>query len=295
MNTPPEKENRADKFTSHSISVCIEQGGIMSFAKEIKDTMLKRKMELLKLGKETEKNLQDAPEGTLRISRSRGRTQYYLRKRPADKGGTYISKDKKELVVKLAQKDYDQKLSEAIRREVKAINSFLHDLPTIEAEQIYLELNEARRELVIPFIDSDEVYARRWQDMPFRGKTMNDQTPGFMTEKGERVRSKSEMIIANMLTKAGVPYRYECPLELKGVGTVYPDFTVLNVRLRKVFYWEHQGMMGDEEYAGKAIRKTASYQENGIFPGDQLILTSETKNRPIDVRQIQGLIRHYLL
>ena len=267
----------------------------MSFAKEIKDTMLKRKMELLKLGKETEKNLQDAPEGTLRISRSRGRTQYYLRKRPADKGGTYISKDKKELVVKLAQKDYDQKLSEAIRREVKAINSFLHDLPTIEAEQIYLELNEARRELVIPFIDSDEVYARRWQDMPFRGKTMNDQTPGFMTEKGERVRSKSEMIIANMLTKAGVPYRYECPLELKGVGTVYPDFTVLNVRLRKVFYWEHQGMMGDEEYAGKAIRKTASYQENGIFPGDQLILTSETKNRPIDVRQIQGLIRHYLL
>lgn len=65
----------------------------MSFTKEIKDTMLKRKMELLKLEKETEKNLQDAPEGTLRISRSRGRTQYYLRKRPVDKGGTYISKD----------------------------------------------------------------------------------------------------------------------------------------------------------------------------------------------------------
>lgn len=54
-------------------------------------------------------------------------------------------------------------------------------------------------------------------------------------------------------------------------------------------------MMGDEEYAGKAIHRTAAYQENGIFPGDHLILTSETKNRPIDVKQIKGIIRHYLL
>ena len=267
----------------------------MSFAKEIKDTLQKRRTYLLKLEKETKKNLKDAPEGTLRISRSRGRTQYYLRKKPADKGGTYISKEKKELAVRLAQKDYDQKLSEAIHRELEAIDSFLHDLPAIEAEKVFLGLNEARRELVIPFIDSDEVFARRWQDMPFRGKTVNDRTPGFMTDKGERVRSKSEMIIANLLARAGVPYRYECPLELRGVGTVYPDFTALNIRLRKVFYWEHQGMMGDEEYAGKAIRKTASYQENGIFPGDQLILTSETKNIPIDVKQMQGIIRHYLL
>ena len=178
---------------------------------------------------------------------------------------------------------------------MNAIDTFLHGFPEIAAEQVFLKLNDARKELVIPFIDPDEVYARRWQDMPFQGKLLNDNTPGFVTDKGERVRSKSEKIIADLLTKAGVPYRYECPLELKGAGIIYPDFTVLNVRLRKVMYWEHQGMMGDEEYAGKAIHRTAAYQENGIFPGDHLILTSETKNRPIDVKQIKGIIRHYLL
>ena len=267
----------------------------MSFAKEIRETMIKRKTGLLRLEKEIKNQLQDAPEGSLRISKSRGRTQYYLRKKPTDRGGVFIKKDKKELAARLAQKDYDQKLLKAVCLEMKAIDIFLHDYPELEAEQVFLKLSDARKELVIPFIDPDEVYARRWQDMPFRGKSFNDNTVGFLTDKGERVRSKSEKIIADLLMKEGVPYRYECPLELKGAGINYPDFTVLNVRLRKVMYWEHQGMMGDEEYAGKAIRRTAAYQENGIFPGDQLILTSETKNRPIDVKQIQGIIRYYLL
>ena len=267
----------------------------MSFTKEITCTLLKRKRELQKLKKGTESSLKNAPDGTLRISRSRGRTQYYMRKEKTDKGGIFIPKSQAELAARLAQKDYEQKFLEAICRELEAIDRFLDNLPEIDAEQVFLKLNETRRELVIPAIDPDEVYARRWQDMPYRGKILNDQTPGFVTDKGEKVRSKSEMIIANLLSKAKVPYRYECPLELRGIGSVYPDFTVLNVRLRKVFYWEHQGMMGDEEYAGKAIRKIASYQENGFFPGDHLILTSETKDCPIDVKQIAGIIRHYLM
>ena len=267
----------------------------MSFVKEIRSTMLKRKKELLGLKKETEKSLKNAPEGRLRISRSHGRTQYYQRKQTTDKVGTYIPQKGKELAERLAQKDYEQKLLEAIRRELKAIDSFLDKLPRIEAEEVFLKMNEARRGLVVPSIDTDEMFARRWEDMPYRGKGLNDRTPGFQTDKGDRVRSKSEMIIANLLGKAGVPYRYECPLELKGTGIVYPDFTVLNVRLRKVFYWEHQGMMGDEEYAGKAVRKIAAYQDSGFFPGDSLILTSETKDSPIDVKQVTGIIRHYLL
>ena len=76
----------------------------------INNIMLKRKTELLRLEKEINNNLQDAPEGSLRISQSRGRTQYYLRKKPTDKGGAFIRKDRKELAARLAQKDYDQKL-----------------------------------------------------------------------------------------------------------------------------------------------------------------------------------------
>lgn len=64
----------------------------------------------------------------------------------------------------------------------------------------------------------------------------------------ERYRSKSEFLIASALKDAGVPFRYECSLYLNGYGTVYPDFTVLNKRTRRVFYHEHLGMMDDINY-----------------------------------------------
>ena len=54
-------------------------------------------------------------------------------------------------------------------------------------------------------------------------------------------------------------------------------------------------MMDNPDYAEKAIQKIFSYNMNGIYPGDKLILTSETKNVPINIRQINGIIQHFLL
>ena len=67
----------------------------------------------------------------------------------------------------------------------------------------------------------------------------------FYTSKGERVRSKSEVIIADVLNREGVPYRYEYPIYIKGIGKIYPDFTVLNIGIRKEMIWDHFGMMDD--------------------------------------------------
>lgn len=86
------------------------------------------------------------------------------------------------------------------------------------------------------------------------------------------------------------PYRYECPLQLK----VYPDFTVLNVKERKEIYWEHLGMMDDLDYVENALRKITLYEKNGIFTGDSLILTYETKKNPINQKVVRGMIQRYL-
>lgn len=72
----------------------------------------------------------------------------------------------------------------------------------------------------------------------YRGKGFDESTSEFYTAKGEKVRSKSEVIIADVLSREGIPYRYEYPLYLKGIGKVHPDFTVLNVKQRKEIYWE---------------------------------------------------------
>lgn len=82
---------------------------------------------------------------------------------------------------------------------------------------------------------------------------------------------------------------------LKGIGDVYPDFTVLNVRTKKEMYWEHMGMMDDSNYREKAIRKIESYERNGYYPGESLILTFETEVSPMNSKIVSNMIDNYFI
>ena len=213
----------------------------------------------------------------------------------SEKKGVYIPKKNTKLISGLAQKDYDEKVIKAAMQEIKAIDAYLSTCGKVEPEKVYEELHEARRALVIPITETDEMFRSRWESEEYVSNPYAFDSSEYFTWKGERVRSKSEIIIADSLAKADIPYRYEKPLYLNDAGTIYPDFTVLNLRLRKEYYWEHFGIMDDPEYAEKAIRKLSSYYANGIYPGDRLILTWETSNIHLNVRQIKELIEHYFM
>lgn len=87
---------------------------------------------------------------------------------------------------------------------------------------------------------------------------------------------------------------YEKPLYLNGYGTVYPDFTFLSSKTGQEMYWEHEGMLDKQEYARRAVRKIESYQKNGIYPGEQLILTFETEQSILNQKIVEGLVEKYL-
>ena len=109
------------------------------------------------------------------------------------------------------------------------------------------------------------------------------------------MRSKSEKIMADYFYRHGIEYKYECPLYLKGVGTVYPDFTFLSPKTYKEIYWEHNGMMGDGKYSAKAVRKINAYEDNGIYQGENLILTFETDQMVLGTAKIEQMVKRYLL
>ena len=88
---------------------------------------------------------------------------------------------------------------------------------------------------------------------------------------------------------------YERPLYLNGYGTVYPDFTFYSKRMKQEIYWEHEGMMDNQEYARSAIKKINLYQMNGIFPGERLILTFETEMDILNSKIINALVEKYLI
>lgn len=262
--------------------------------KEIRTMLEARKKQLSSLKKEKEKALVHAPEGLLRVCCNGDRTQFYWRKDKKDKNGIYLNRRERLLVHKLAQKEYDQKVLMTVEKEINAIEKCLQIYPKVEAEGVYELFSEARKSLVIPLIEPEEEFLRKWEAVVYEGKRFDEETPEFYTAKNERVRSKSEWIIADILKQEGIPYRYEYPLYLKGMGQIYPDFMVLNVRTRKEYYWEHLGMMDDPDYAENALQKLSAYEQNGLYLGESLILTYETKRKPLNQKMIMDKINHYL-
>lgn len=262
---------------------------------QIKHLLASRESYLQKLKSEKEKALKIAPAGCLRICARDGKTYYYHRKDPKNFNGTYIRQKDRLLATQLAQKDYNTRVLTSTNQELLAIKNYLSSVPKEYVEDIYTNLNPYRQELVHPILEPEHKFIQNWLAVEYQGKYFDETTPELYTSKGERVRSKSEIIIADLLDRHSIPYRYEYPLSLSGFGKVYPDFTVLNVRLRKEFYWEHFGMMDDPFYAEKAVQKIMTYEQNGIFPGENLILTYETKQTPVKQKIVQLFIQKYLL
>lgn len=127
-----------------------------------------------------------------------------------------------------------------------------------------------------------------------------------ISERGEPMLSKNEVIIANCLNKykKQISYAYEDKLKFDNTArTVKPDFTIENLSTGKRFYWEHLGMMTKTDYREKWEKKLASYLQDGFVlhskssENDEkvLIITEENPNGGINSQEIDNLVKKYIL
>ena len=266
--------------------------------------------------------------GLVRIVR-RGKTLlFYKRSSPSDAQGTYMPRSQEKLARALIQNDYDQKTIPAIEAEIKELKGFLKAYKEKCCDTVYQKLPSTRQEVVTPLTLNDEQYAAAWLKVNYRCKKISEDAPQLFTDNNEQVRSKSEVIIANSLKAAEVPYRYEFPLLVdrnaknncegsdnmgsahdtssvksraktpdfydQDICQLHPDFYCLNLRTRQEFAWEHFGMMDDPAYAPRATEKLELYAENGFFPGKNLIITMETSGNPLSSKLLKSVIQTYL-
>ena len=256
--------------------------------------LLSYKEEIEKRTAAVKKRIKSAPAGSLRVAKKRRGYQYYHMTDKNDTLGKYLPHKACNTAIRLAQKDYDAKLLKVLEKQQKAIDAFLKDYDPDAAQQVYEDLSVPRKMMVKPEVLSDEEYINKWQNEPYEKLGFGKNEPEYYTARGERVRSKSEILIADALYRNNIPYRYEYPVYSNGVIMAAPDFNCLNVRLRKEYYWEHLGMMGKEEYADRNVKKIEKYSLAEDFDEEGLILTMETENKPLDTRVIEEKIRRYL-
>jgi hypothetical protein len=264
-------------------------------SEEIFKNLEARKFNIEKHISRVKKRIDNAPPGTLRVAKSNSHDQFFQRRSPYDNPGAYISRKDKTLAARLAQKDYDIKLLEVLKQQQKTIDRFLKDFDPDAAKQVYEKLNSTRKLLVTPEFISDEEYVKRWMSVPYTRPPFKENTPEYYTAKGERVRSKSEILIADALFRHNIPYRCEFPVYSGGVIFAAPDFNCMNVRLRKEYYWEHLGKMGDEEYMDNNKDKLDKYALEPDFDETKLIITMETGSKPLNTKVVEEKIRKYLL
>lgn len=166
----------------------------------------------------------------------------------------------------------------------------------LSRELLYTALTRSRDQLVLLIEGGDATVlydltrpersetARRNTNL-FRG-SVRDQADGVpyaehlihRTDKGHLVRSKSELVIANMLHAMEIPYEYErvCEGSVEP-GRLRPDFSFVTPA-GDLIVWEHLGMLRDESYRRGWEWKRGWYERNG-FVANQTLFTSEEDER----------------
>lgn len=234
----------------------------------------------------------DGLKGHLRV-KTRGNTFHYYRiENVGDTQGVYIQRKNLSIAKALAQRDYDLRLTEMLNRKIALIDEFLN---RYDEERLFDSLHPGRKAIVEPALYSDDDFVKRWLSVEYKGLPFEENSTEHYSSMGVRVRSKSEVLIADALTSLNIPFKYECPKKIKGIGVVYPDFTCLNVKRHQEYIWEHFGLMDQEDYARRAVDKVNQYSASGFCLGENFIATFETTQRPLNTKYIQFCAKKLLL
>lgn len=170
----------------------------------------------------------------------------------------------------------------------------------LSRELVYTALTRSREQLVL-LIEGDDATVLFDLTRPERSETARRNTNIFQsviraaddsvpfaehlihrTEKGHLVRSKSELVIANMLFQLGIPYEYERVLDgTTAAGRLRPDFSFVTAD-GDLLVWEHLGMLSRPDYKRGWEWKRTWYQKNGFTEGRTLFTSTEDSGKGLD-------------
>ena len=240
-----------------------------------------------------DKELRKAPPGGIQVKPHKNGVQYYHR-REGERNAVYLPVRKQELAHALIQKHYLEKLRLCANEQLSQLTKFVKKYDPDGLKKVFLSESPARQKVIRAVDWPNDLFASMWQAEEYEHKPFAEGLMEHYTEKGERVRSKSEAMIANTLYHAGIPYKYECPLIVNG-KLIHPDITLLRTYDQQVIYWEHQGLMDDYDYRNHAFSRVRDYEADGIFVGKQLIITFETNRMPLNQIFIDSKLREFHL
>ena len=237
-----------------------------------------------------EEQLQTLPEGKLICTRNHNYFKWYQKR---GQHLAYIPKSNRQLAEQLAERRYWTNLQEQARQELHAVEMYLCNHPNEQNVKRFIqEENQEYVNLLKMRFEPKEKDLQEWANCAYKKNEKYKENLIYETNFGIMVRSKSEMLIAEALQKNKIPFHYEEEIQLNGI-CIYPDFTLRHPKTGDFYCWEHLGMMDVEKYQKNTAGKLELYFSNGYIPEQNLILTSETKVRPMSFSRAERIIEYY--
>lgn len=228
------------------------------------------------------KELRKLPSGTLScVMRDGKRTFFQVEKADNKRIRKSINKNEKK-IEDLAKKMYLETEIKMLKSSIEAAKLFLDSYEEVSVDNILRKIPETIHDKLLPSPHED------WATQDYPKSSYMPESKVHTTTRGLKVRSKSELLIAEKLYEHGISFRYEQVLSINGVQLA-PDFTV-KPQSGKLIYWEHCGLTGNKKYMEKHKWKLSVYEEAGIVPWDNLIITYDDKYGILNLSIIESEI-----
>lgn len=165
------------------------------------------------------------------------------------------------------------------RKEIqKVLRIFDKSTEEILKEEEQKELDRVNQQIARQ--KAKQMAARKWHQENYK----------HITDRGEFVASKSEVLIANILFARGISYEYEKMLMIED-KKVFPDL-FLHSRKGEEIVWEHAGLLDNPEYASRFEEKLKLYEKAGYVRTKNLIITQED-NGAFSAEEVRRMIELY--
>ena len=254
------------------------------------------KRELIERREDLSRELKHLPAGEFMCTEQYNNRRY-LQRIPATgnrkKERRYGIKKDPLLLNSLVRKEYVVKALGIIDRDIGALEKAVEKYQPVDEDSV-MEAFVAKYPELESGIYREVIDMEEWVRRFSRIDDYHPENLKHTAIDGTGRRSKNELYIESRLDHHGLTFRSDCPTGIPGLYRV-PDFTILRKRDSKIIYWEHMGMMYDSDSRIDNKRKLEEYEEAGIVPWDNLVLTYDTPSGGLRGELIEAMIHGWLL
>lgn len=225
-----------------------------------------------------------------------GGVRYHVRMTTSD--GKRVSRgiggETNEEVITIKQAFFNREMNRRLEHNEKILRRIDGAFLDYNPEEIDGALPEIYRDQT-GLVDKFAAYSlSAWQNTKFMDNRFPMPQNANQAADGTRMRSKSEIILYNIICDLGLPVKYDVDINLvnetgekvyKNADFVFPHKDGGLVVL------EHLGLLDDDTYLTKAVHKVRLYQRNGYTVNDRLFLTADDTNGKFNAFMAKELVK----